>query len=183
MKPGKNRAELCYSYIYDPSWLTDYEVLTDELATHIGMACSLLPSGESLADIAADLECLQPLAFHANGSIRGKMAIEEADLAWIHERYARYREEAGERLGNFVLPRGVEPVPQLHLARSIAKKAIRALVRVEAEGRAIPVELPRFLNLVCNFCFVLTVVINLRRGVREPVFISKSYRYGSGARN
>jgi hypothetical protein len=31
------------------------------------------------------------------------------------------------------------------------------------------------LNLMCNFCFLLTVVINQRRQRQEPVFLSKSY--------
>jgi ATP:cob(I)alamin adenosyltransferase len=179
MKPGKNRSELCYSFIYDPSWLTDYEIVTDELCTHLGMAVSATSADAALADVARDLELMQPLAFHANGSIRGKMAVEESDLAWLHERYAHYREEAGsERLKNFVLPRGAAPVSHLHHARTAAKKAIRCLVRVEREGREIPESIPRLLNLMCNFCFLLTVVVNRRRGLSEPVFISKSYRHG-----
>ncbi|MDR1647693.1 MAG: hypothetical protein LBR88_06645 [Zoogloeaceae bacterium] len=173
MKPGKNRAELCYSHIYDGSWLTDYEVLTDELCAQLGMAFSAAET--EFPDLAADLALLQPLVFHANGSIRGQMAVTEADLAWLAERYAHYCAEVSGRLKTFVLPRGTEPVPLLHLARSGAKKAIRALVRLEAEGREIPLILPRFLNLLCNLCFTLTVVINQRRGVEEPVFVSKSY--------
>ncbi|GHT86928.1 adenosyltransferase [Betaproteobacteria bacterium] len=180
MKPGKNRAELCYSFIYDTSWLTDYEAVTDELCTHLGMAVSVALADSTLSDIAHDLEHMQPLAFHANGSLRGKMAIEESDLVWLHERYAHYRDEVGiERLKNFVLPRGTAPIPHLHFARAAAKQAIRCLVRVETEGRDIPPPLPRLLNLMCNFCFLLTVVINHRRGVVEPVFVSKSYRYGT----
>jgi len=68
-------------------------------------------------------------------------------------------------------------VPTLHQARSTAKKAIRCLVRVEAEAqREISPEIPRFLNLLCNFCFLLTVLVNQRRGIAEPRFISRSYR-------
>jgi ATP:cob(I)alamin adenosyltransferase len=173
MKPGKNRAELCCSHIYDVSWLADYEVLTDELCAQLGMACST--AEVEFPDLAADLATLQPLVLHANGSIRGHMAVTEADLDWLAGRYAHYCAQVPERLKTFVLPRGTEPVPLLHLARSGAKKAIRALVRLEGEGREIPPILPRFLNLLCNFCFTLTVVVNQRRGVSEPIFISKSY--------
>jgi cob(I)alamin adenosyltransferase len=80
-----------------------------------------------------------------------------------------------ERLQGFVLPRGHAPVPQLHQARSVAKKAIRALVRVDQEGIEVPLVLPRMCNLMCNFFFVLTLVVNQRRGFEETYFVSKSY--------
>lgn len=176
MKPGPLRDECCYPFIYETTHLCDYEVVIDELCGHIGAALSLLPEAQtSMRDLADDLDRLQPLAFHANGSIRGRLALEESDLAWLQARLAQYRDELQGSVNGFVLPRGAQPVPQLHLARSAAKKAIRALVRVEQEGREIPSIVPRFLNLACNFCFVLTLVVNRRRGVVEAAFVSKSY--------
>jgi cob(I)alamin adenosyltransferase len=180
----KDRSKLCccYSFINDPGWLTDYEVLTDELSAQLGMAFSAAQVDAALDDLLPDLDRLQALALHANGSIRGKPAVTEADLEWLHARYGHFRQEIEaqepERLKNFVLPRGLAPVPELHQARSTAKKALRCLVRVEAEEnhREIPPEIHRFLNLACNFCFLLTVLINQRRGVAEPRFVSLSYR-------
>jgi cob(I)alamin adenosyltransferase len=144
------------------------------------MALSSAETDPALLDLVPDLERLQALALHVNGSIRGKLATTEADLDWLHLRYDHFRQEIEAReparLKSFVLPRGLLPVPQLHQARSTAKKAIRALVRVEEEAkREIPPEIPRFLNLLCNFCFLLTVLINQRRGGVDPCFISKSY--------
>lgn len=173
MKPGKNRDELCYPFIYETSSLCDYEVVTDELCGHIGAVLSQLPP--EMDDIARDLDRLQPLAFHLNGSIRGRLAVDEDDIQWLHGRLSHYRDEVRDRIGGFVLPRGTPPVPQLHLARSAAKKAIRLMVRVEQEGKTVPAELPRLCNLMCNFFFTLTVAINKRRGVAEPPFVSKSY--------
>ncbi len=173
MKPGRNRDELCYPFIYETASLCDFEVLTDELCGHIGAAYSLLPA--DMADLAADLDRLQPLAFHINGSVRGRLAVEETDLLWLQERLHHYRAEVRDRLDSFVLPRGQVPVPQLHLARSAAKKSIRMLVRIEQEGREIPSVLPRVCNLMCNFFFTLTLVINKRRGHAEVPFVSKSY--------
>jgi ATP:cob(I)alamin adenosyltransferase len=173
MKPGRNRDELCYPFIYETSNLCDFEVVTDELCGHIGAAYSLLPP--DMPDIAADLDRVQPLAFHVNGSIRGRLAIEEGDLAWLQERLHHYHEEVRDRLESFVLPRGTQPIPQLHHARSAAKKAVRLMVRIEQEGKDIPMVLPRMCNLMCNFFFVLTLVINKRRGIDEIPFVSKSY--------
>lgn len=173
MKPGKNRDEICYPFIYETSYLCDFEVATDELCGHIGAIFSLLPA--DMADIAADIDRLQPLAFHVNGSIRGRLAVEESDLEWLHERLRHYKAEVQGLINGFVLPRGQVPVPQLHMARSAAKKAVRLMVRVEQEGREVPMVLPRLCNLMCNFFFTLTLVINQRRGLDETLFESKSY--------
>lgn len=173
LKKSKNLDEVCYPFILESSCLCDYEVITDELCTLLGMALSALDP--EMDDIATDLDRLQPLAFHANGSIRGHLAVDEEDLIWLGERLNHYSAEVAGRNRGFVLPRGVTPVPQLHQARSASKKAIRALVRVDEEGIVVPDLLPRLLNRLCNFCFVLTQVINQRRGTEEPEFISKSY--------
>ena len=173
MKPGKDLDELCYPYIYEPSWLCDYEVLTDELCALVGAVLAAMP--EDQHDLSADLEQLQPLLFHANGSIRGRMAVTEADLHWVHQRLTHYKAELSDLPAGFVLPRGAAPVPQLHQARSGCKKALRALVRVEQEGIEIPPLIPRLLNLLCNLFFVLSRVVNRRRGLTEPSFVSLSY--------
>jgi len=172
-KFGKNIDEMCYPFMYESSSLCDFEIITDELCGHIGAILAHLP--EDAPDIAADLEQVQPLAFHINGSIRGRLAVSEDDIQWLQERLNHYKAEVAERLNAFVLPRGTPPVPQLHLARSACKKAIRAMVKVDQEGKEVPMLLPRMCNMLCNFFFVLTLVINQRRGLVEPVFISRSY--------
>lgn len=173
-KFSKNTDEMCYPFMYEQSSLCDFEIITDELCGHIGAVISCLP-GE-MPDIAADLEQIQPLAFHLNGSIRGRLAIAETDLQWLQTRLNHYQSEASDRLRGFVLPRGTAPIPQLHLARSACKKAIRIMVHLEREeNKAIDMLLPRLCNLLCNFFFVLTLVINQRRGLIEPAFISRSY--------
>ena len=75
----------------------------------------------------------------------------------------------------FVLPRGSTLAMQFHLARSSAKKAIRAMVRLEEHGVKVPAILGRFCNLLCNLFFVLAGVVNHRDGNTEPPFESKSY--------
>jgi ATP:cob(I)alamin adenosyltransferase len=173
IKPTKNLDELCYPFIFEPGPLCDYEVATDELCALIGAILAELPA--EFADIQNDLEQLQPLAFHLNGSIRGRLAISEDDIIWLQQRLTHYKTEVKDKISGFVLPRGTKPVPQLHQARSAAKKAIRWMVQIDATGLEVAMVLPRLANLMCNFFFTLTLVINQRRGVEEPEFISKSY--------
>ncbi|RRV36427.1 ATP--cob(I)alamin adenosyltransferase [Stutzerimonas stutzeri] len=171
LKPSRNWDEVCYPFIHETSELCDFEVITDELCGHIGEIIDLMP----FDDLRTDLEHLQPLAFHVNGSIRGRLAVDEADLTWLQGRLSHYRVEVSTRLQSFVLPRGSAPVPQLHHARSCAKKAIRAMVRVDQEGIDVPPILPRLCNMMVNVFFVMTLVINQRRGISEVEFVSKSY--------
>ena len=172
-KRSSNLDELCYPFIYERSSLCDYEIATDELCSLIGSVLNQLPKG--FDDLARDLGTLQPLAYHLNGSIRGKLAIEEQDLQWLQDRYRHYQTQAAGDVKSAILPRGPAPVMQLHLARSAAKRSIRLLLQVEQEGRGVPVILFRFCNLLCNFFFVLALEINRRSGVAEIPFESKSY--------
>ena len=174
MKPSKDMDEVCYPFICETSYLCDFEVTTDELCGLIGSAWASTP--QEFTDVLQDLDRIQPLAFHINGSIRGKLAVQEADLDWLKQRLHYYSVQAGDRLHAFVLPRGAAPVAQLHQCRSAAKKAIRCMVRVEQEGRAVPDILQRMCNVLCNLFFAMTLAINQRRGVVEVPFESKSYK-------
>jgi len=166
--------ENCYPFLHEASALCDFEVATDSLCGHIGAAVSLLAE-PGMDDIRADLALVQPLAFHANGSLRGRLAVGEQDIAWLKQRLAWWRAQPGGRVAHFVLPRGGMPVPFLHLGRSACKQAVRALVRVRAEGRVVPEQVPRLLEVLCNLLFTLALVINHRRGLDEVPFHSLSY--------
>ena len=137
------------------------------------MILAVLPLG--CEDLVADLERLQPLCWHVNGSVRGRLAVGLEDLEWLHSRYDHYKSTIEGKRTGFVLPRGPVPAMQLHLARSSAKKVIRIIVCLEEEGIEVPDILKRFCNLVCNFFFVLAGVANQRAGIDEILFESKSY--------
>ena len=177
MKPklSKNIDEVCYPYIYEHSLKCDYEIHTDEMCRQIGGILAEMPKEFSV--IIGELEKLQPMIYHLNGSIRGKCALAEEDLVWLRDCYVRHKEACSESIAGFVLPRGAPPVSQLNAASSAAKKAIRLMVRLhEQEGVEIPDVLHRFCNVLCNYLFTLTVVINRARGEREIPFESESYR-------
>ena len=173
IKSAKHLDEICYPFIHEVSYLCDYEVLSDELATLVGMAISSLPKTQ--ADMLEDLQRLQPMIFHANGSIRGRLALKEEDLEWLKERLNDYKSQIISPLKGFVLPRGTGTVAFLHQARSVSKKTIRALVRVDEEGVEVTPLLPRFFNICCNFFFVLTLLLNQQSHTDEPAFVSLSY--------
>ncbi len=167
--------ELCYPFIYESSSLCDYEIITDELCTTVGGVITELEGDLCFADICAFLEELQPLIFHLNGSIRGKQAIFEEQINWLSGYFDHFQNEIGNQLKGFILPRGGRPVQLLHSCRSLAKKTVRALVKIDAEGIEVPDVLHRFANMLCNLFFRLTLIINRRQGIIEPEFKSLSY--------
>ena len=175
LKKSQDIRELCYPFIYESSPLCDHEIITDELCATLGGAIYELEGDERFGDIYDFLCELQPKIFHLNGSIRGKQAIFEEQVHWLLEYFDRYQEEIKGELKGFVLPRGGRPVQLLHACRSQSKKAVRAMVAVDAAGIEVPDVLHRFANILCNLFFRLTVVINRRMGIVEPLYISKSY--------
>ena len=180
MRPrlSKNTDEICYPFIYEKSLKCDYEIHTDLMCRQLGAIISRMPS--DLPKLTEELKKIQPMIYHLNGSIRGKCALSEDDHSWLLERYASHRDSVSGCLSGFVLPRGSEPVPQLNAASSAAKVAIRLMVRLyDEEGVVIPQVLHRFCNVLCNYYFSLTLVLNHHRGEPEIPFKSESYRVHS----
>lgn len=165
--------ELVYPFIYEASPLCDFEVLTDELAARLGGIAQYLE--DSCADINVDIATLVELAFHLNGSIRGKQAIHERHISWLTQSYKHYQLELGDTVSSFVLPEGAAPVSELNLAKCNCKKVIRQMVVLDAKGITVPRELVRFTNLLANWLFCVSMVINKRRGFPIRNFVSQSY--------
>lgn len=175
LKKSKDIRELCYPFIYESSPLCDHEIITDELCSILGNVIYEIEGDERFGDIYDFLCELQPKIFHLNGSIRGKQAIFEEQVQWLLGYFDRYQDEIKGQLKGFVLPRGGNVVQLIHSCRSLCKKDVRAMVAVDAAGISVPDELHRFANILCNLFFRLTVVINRRMGIVEPLYISKSY--------
>ncbi len=170
--------ELCYPFIHEQSSLCDFEMLTDEWCAQVGAAIAAVEATQNhdaFIDLLETLNELQPLIFHLNGSIRGRCCIEESHLEHFKTLYEQYHAEVQSRITGFVLPRGPRPVPELNICRSQGKKVIRALVRVDAEGKPVPDTLPRFANLLVNLFFLMTVVIKKRLDIDEIPYISPNY--------
>lgn len=171
----KNLNELAYPYLYDDpdSLLCDYEILSDELCSWLGLIASLLPEGDPLRP---ELEAMMRKAYDLNGSLRGAAAIAEEDAAALSakcDEYSRYAVAAGSV---FVLPAGHPAACAAHVARARAKALARLLYRQHsAHPRDGDPLLIRYANLLANYLFLLSLKINAERGVAEIPFQSRSY--------
>ncbi|KAB2332457.1 hypothetical protein [Bacillus mesophilum] len=168
----KDNRFLCYPFMREAASTVDYEIRTDSLTTRIGEAASLT---EDIPKVHQDLMGLLPMAYHLNGSVRGKLAIAEEDLQALSSLYDEYAEEVKEEIKTFLLPQGTQAACVLHVCRSEAKKSVRALHKVSLE-RNVPEILFDYTHLLANVLFVMAVYVNKMNGVQEIKFTSKSYK-------
>ncbi|MGB1320952.1 MAG: ATP:cob(I)alamin adenosyltransferase [Vibrio gallaecicus] len=173
MKPvSRDWDEFCYPFIYEDSPICDFEILSDELCCRVGLVLTM-SLGEKVRDV---LERLQPNIYHLNGSVRGKLAITESDLAELKADYHSIRDQLEGGFKGFVLPGGHEVSSELHLARCQAKKVVRALVMIEHSGKKSPAPiLFKYSNLIANTLYALASLTNHLHQVEEVEFVSKSY--------
>lgn len=183
LHPKSNIDELCYPFIYEASSLCDYEIETDLLTRMVAWAIDELsilritfPNNEDFENLEKQLQWILPLCYHLNGSIRGKLAITENDHHQLLDYYRKMKIGVADAISGFVLPGGKSPVGILNQCSSISKKAIRLMVIIHnTENKVVPDILPKFANLLCNYFFTATILINKVTGFKETPFISKSY--------
>jgi cob(I)alamin adenosyltransferase len=128
----------------------------DELNSHLGVLLA-----EPLPDDVRDLlVTIQHELFNLGGelSIPGFELLAAAAVTRLDEALQHYNGEL-PRLKEFILPAGTRSAAVAHVARSVARRAERALV---ALGCAEPVRpLPRqYLNRLSDLLFVLARVLN-----------------------
>lgn len=163
----------CYPFMREKVATVDFEIRTDCLTTHVGVALAAVKK-EAVEVVKGDLLEILPMAYHVNGSVRGKLAVTDEDLASLSNRYDFYVSHVKEEIQSFVLPQGTEAAAALHLCRSEAKKSYRALHKV-SEEREVPEILFNYLGLLANVFFVMAVYMNQQAGIAEIPFVSKSY--------
>ena len=156
----------------EKSCKVDYEVFSDALAVSIGMVLPYLTEKEG--PLLEDLKHIQMLCYHANGSVRGMLAIKQEDVDWLSGRYDFYAAEAGEAMKQFVLPQGPLATMMLHQVRNDAKLVYRALHHVNKEE---PVSelLFQFTGLLSNLACTMAFFVNKVHGIPEVPFHTKSY--------
>lgn len=168
----KDLRYICYTYMREKSCKVDYEILSDALTVSIGMVLPYLSKKEQV--VAEDLCHIQLLCYHANGSVRGMMAIETEDIEWLSKRYDFYTAEVGEMMKQFVLPQGTIAAMMLHQVRNDAKLTYRALHYVNKE-ESVSDLIFKFTGLLSNVACAMALYVNKVNDVAEVPFETKSY--------
>jgi cob(I)alamin adenosyltransferase len=149
----------------------------DELNSQIGVA---LASG-LCEPLAAALGSIQNDLFHLGSDLctlepdkqrRPVPRIEQRHVAALEKVIDRLSEELPP-LENFILPGGCPGAAQLHVARTVCRRAERlvvALARVESVGA----ETVPYLNRLSDALFVMARYENRKRGVADILWNSRA---------
>ena len=141
----------------------------DELNSHIGLLmCESLPTDmrELLIDVQHQL-------FNLGGelSMPGYELLKDDGLLQLDQALARYNAEL-PRLQEFILPAGTRAACQAHVCRTVARRAERAVVALQAAEQMRPA--PRqYLNRLSDLLFVLSRVLGRMDGGSEVYWKSE----------
>ena len=155
-----------YSFLQEDGSSCDYEIMTDWLASE---TAAVIHDSSFSSEL---LHCVE-LIYHCNGSIRGRLAIEEEDLKWLNELYENLSQQV--QIKSFVVPQGCKAAIGLHRLRVMAKACVRLAYKCEKEGKRVDRRLLDFLNILSNVFFYMALIENQRAQVEEIPFVSKSY--------
>ena len=143
----------------------------DELNSHIGLCKDLVTDKES----NTILEEIQDRLFTIGSALacdpakETKMKIpdlREEDISLLEKEIDRMTAILPV-MKSFILPGGHATVSQLHIARCVCRRAERCCVRLEAEKNEVEAIIPKYLNRLSDYLFVLARYISHRLNVPE----------------
>lgn len=151
----------------------------DECNSAIGMARAASSDSElddvlanlqnALFDVGADLATPIGSKYEKN-----LVRIDAQDVEMLEGLIDRFQEECPP-FTNFIHPGGTPASAALHLARTIARRSEREVLRLE-ELEASNHEVARYLNRLSDFLFILSRVVNVRAGMSEAGWHVKGRR-------
>jgi cob(I)alamin adenosyltransferase len=158
----------------------------DELNAFVGAACFSVAAEPALASLARTLRRVQHELFNLGSilatlpeDVHPKQArIGDADIAQLERDIDRANAEL-EPLRSFVLPGGSRANCDLHIARTVCRRAERLLVAAGREEQ-VPPEAVRYLNRLSDALFVWSRWVNHARGVPEVLWEPNEAASGSG---
>lgn len=149
----------------------------DELNAVVGMACALLVPPHAAADSPVAAALHAPLT-----RVQQELFVLGADLATpgegtrierVHERLIETMEQEIDQfeqelepLRQFILPGGTLVAAQLHLARTVCRRAERLVVTLSEHEPLNPVVIP-YLNRLSDWFFVVARLANARANVAD----------------
>lgn len=148
----------------------------DELNAQLGVALAAggLPAPyeawlkriqNDLFDVGADISVPE-------GGTRERLRVIPEQTKWLEEACDEANAEL-PALKSFVLPGGTLAAANLHVCRTVCRRAER---RVLACGDAVNAETVRYLNRLSDLLFILSRGVNLAAGADEPLWQPGRYR-------
>jgi len=177
---------LAYTFLYDEAadLKCDFEILSDEISSMIGLLRSLLDEKDIAADpgLEENLCIINELMYHINPSLRTEVMVTENELDWLFQMTQALKtaaKEAEPKNGGltFFIPQGCTQAAYSHVIRSKCKTLVRLLSRYKQQGNAVDDILFDFTNLYSGYFHNLALWFNKIHGVKERVFTSRAYKF------
>ena len=146
----------------------------DELNSTIG----LLLTEDLPAEVRADLVDIQHDLFDLGGElcIPGYTMLKEVQVARLDERLAHYNASL-PRLAEFILPGGSRPAALSHVARTVCRRAERAIVELGSHEN-INAGPRQYVNRLSDLLFVLARVLNRAAGGSDVLWQQRKNQTG-----
>jgi cob(I)alamin adenosyltransferase len=146
----------------------------DELNAQLGLALNGLSERfagwltrvqNDLFDVGADISV-------PHGGERERLRVVPEQTAWLEQACDEVNAEL-PNLKSFVLPGGTAAAAQLHVCRTVCRRAER---RTIACGEEVNAECVRYLNRLSDLLFILARAVNVATGDGEPLWEPGRYR-------
>lgn len=142
----------------------------DELSGHLGLAQADLPPdlrslGEVLERVQHELFILGAELATPSGGREGLPRVQKRHVERLEREIDLFTEGLPERK-LFVLPRGSVSASRLHVARAVARRTERAVLRLHRLEPVRP-EVLEYLNRLSSLLFVMALTANQLAGVAE----------------
>ncbi len=145
----------------------------DEVNASIGLAVSMLKeSQKSSKDLLAILLRVQRDLFDVGRDLA--TPEDKRDAFWVDESRVQLLEKVIDKLDveleplrQFILPGGSKAAAQLHVVRTVVRRAERLTVKLSQEQVVNP-SILHYLNRLSDLAFVMSRVVNARAGENEP---------------
>ena len=175
---------LAYSFLYDDAadLKCDFEILTDEISSIIGLLRSQLCDADKTAnpDLEEDLCKINELMYHINPSLRTRVAVTSEELKWLEAKTSDLQKATEDVVSKksdtaFFIPQGCTQAAYSHIIRNRCKALVRLLSRYQQQGNTVDEILFDFINLYSGYFHFLALWFNKNNGVNERHFISRVY--------
>ncbi|EMA6342001.1 cob(I)yrinic acid a,c-diamide adenosyltransferase [Bacillus cytotoxicus] len=141
----------------------------DEVNSHIGYAMTFLQDGK-FQDIYQECENIQHELFDCGGDLaivgqKVPYKVTDEMVEYLEERIDQYIKEAPP-LERFILPGGSKAAAAIHIARTVTRRAERAIVSLRKQEEINEVVL-RYMNRLSDYLFAVARVVNARLQIAD----------------
>ena len=146
----------------------------DELNSWVGYIISQLPENQGIKE---ELEALQHLLFDAGTDLstpieaQRPFKLQKESVHWLEQRIDFYTAQSPD-IDRFILPGGTSAASMVHVARTIARRAERIIVRLNWTAK-INEEVLIFTNRLSDYFYALARYLNVQ-AQRPDVFYERS---------